>query len=98
MTHTNEMPVHNEPHVPFGGEGNFGLGRFNGDRAIAEFTTDHAVGPSASEAYRPAAAQHACCGGAMAYATSTSTKLVRIGTNSVWISGVDPWVAHRANR
>lgn len=44
MTHINEMPVHDESHVPFGGEGNSGLGRFNGDWAIAEFTTDHTVG------------------------------------------------------
>ncbi len=44
MTHINEMTVHDESHVPFGGEGNSGLGRFNGDWAIAEFTTDHTVG------------------------------------------------------
>ena len=44
MTHINEMPVHDESHVPFGGEGNSGLGRFNGDWAIAEFTTDHTIG------------------------------------------------------
>lgn len=44
MTHINEMPVHDEAHVPFGGEGNSGLGRFNGDWAIAEFTTDHTIG------------------------------------------------------
>lgn len=44
MTHVNEMPVHDESHVPFGGEANSGLGRFNGDWAIAEFTTDHTVG------------------------------------------------------
>ncbi|MBO1267780.1 aldehyde dehydrogenase family protein [Arthrobacter cavernae] len=44
MTHVNEMPVHDEPHVPFGGERNSGLGRFNGDWAIAEFTTDHSIG------------------------------------------------------
>lgn len=44
MTHINEMPVYDEAHVPFGGEGNSGLGRFNGDWAIAEFTTDHSIG------------------------------------------------------
>lgn len=44
MTHINEMPVHDESHVPFGGEGNSGLGRFNGDWAIAEFTSDHTIG------------------------------------------------------
>ncbi|CAM4238158.1 aldehyde dehydrogenase family protein [Vreelandella rituensis] len=43
MTHVNDMPVNDEPHVPFGGEKNSGLGRFNGDWAIEEFTTDHWV-------------------------------------------------------
>ena len=41
MTHINDMPVNDEPYAPFGGEKNSGLGRFNGDWAIAEFTTDH---------------------------------------------------------
>ena len=41
MTHVNDMPVNDEPHVPFGGEKNSGLGRFNGDWAIDEFTSDH---------------------------------------------------------
>ena len=41
MTHVNDMPVNDEAHVPFGGEKNSGLGRFNGDWAIEEFTTDH---------------------------------------------------------
>ena len=36
--------THEQSHVPFGGEGNSGLGRFNGDWAIAEFTTDHTIG------------------------------------------------------
>jgi aldehyde dehydrogenase (NAD+) len=44
MTHINEMPVYDEAHVPFGGEGNSGLGRFNSDWAISEFTTDHSIG------------------------------------------------------
>lgn len=43
MTHVNDMPVNDEAHVPFGGEKNSGLGRFNGDWAIEEFTTDHWV-------------------------------------------------------
>ncbi|WKZ93719.1 aldehyde dehydrogenase family protein [Chimaeribacter arupi] len=43
MTHVNDMSVNDEPHVPFGGEKNSGLGRFNGDWAIEEFTTDHWV-------------------------------------------------------
>ena len=41
MTHINDIPVNDEPNAPFGGEKNSGLGRFNGDWAIAEFTTDH---------------------------------------------------------
>src|SRR5690554_2678751 len=41
MTHVNDMPVNDEPNAPFGGEKNSGLGRFNGDWAIEEFTTDH---------------------------------------------------------
>lgn len=40
MTHINDMPVNDEPNAPFGGEKNSGLGRFNGDWAIEEFTTD----------------------------------------------------------
>lgn len=41
MTHVNDMPVNDEANAPFGGERNSGLGRFNGDWAIEEFTTDH---------------------------------------------------------
>ncbi|MFJ3121211.1 aldehyde dehydrogenase family protein [Pseudomonas protegens] len=41
MTHINDIPVNDEAHVPFGGEKNSGLGRFNGEWAIEEFTTDH---------------------------------------------------------
>lgn len=44
MTHINDMPIHDEAHVPFGGERNSGLGRFNSDWAISEFTTDHWIG------------------------------------------------------
>ncbi len=39
MTHINDMPVNDEPHLPFGGEKNSGLGRFNGQWAIEEFST-----------------------------------------------------------
>lgn len=39
MSHVNDMPVNDEAHVPFGGEKNSGLGRFNGDWAIEEFST-----------------------------------------------------------
>ena len=44
MTYVNEMPVQDEAHIAFGGERNSGIGRFNGEWAIAEFTTDHTVG------------------------------------------------------
>ena len=39
MTHVNDMPVNDEAHLPFGGEKNSGLGRFNGKWAIEEFST-----------------------------------------------------------
>lgn len=44
MTHINDITINDEAHVMFGGEKNSGLGRFNGDWAIEEFTTDHWIG------------------------------------------------------
>lgn len=44
MTFINEMTVQDEAHVAFGGERNSGLGRFNGDWAIEEFTTTQTIG------------------------------------------------------
>lgn len=44
MTHINDITVNDEAHVMFGGEKNSGLGRFNGEWAIEEFTTDHWIG------------------------------------------------------
>jgi aldehyde dehydrogenase (NAD+) len=41
MTHVNDSPLNDEPHLAFGGEKASGLGRFGGDWAITEFTTDH---------------------------------------------------------
>lgn len=41
MTHINDHSVNDDANAPFGGEKNSGLGRFNGDWAIEEFTTDH---------------------------------------------------------
>lgn len=41
MSHVNDSPVNDEPNAPFGGEKNSGLGRFGGDQAIKEFTTEH---------------------------------------------------------
>jgi aldehyde dehydrogenase (NAD+) len=43
MTHVNDQPVNDEANTAFGGEKDSGLGRFGGDWAIEEFTTDHWV-------------------------------------------------------
>jgi aldehyde dehydrogenase (NAD+) len=41
MTHVNDSPVNDLPNCPFGGEKNSGLGRYNGEWSIEEFTTAH---------------------------------------------------------
>ena len=41
MTHVNSITVDDQTNAPFGGEKNSGLGRFNGDWAIEEFTRTH---------------------------------------------------------
>jgi len=41
MTHVNDHPVNDQANTAFGGEKASGLGRFGGDWAIDEFTTDH---------------------------------------------------------
>ncbi len=41
MTHVNDMPVNDEPHLPFGGEKNSGIGRFGGEWIIDELTSTH---------------------------------------------------------
>lgn len=41
MTHINDWPVNDEANTAFGGEKASGLGRFGGEWAIEEFTTDH---------------------------------------------------------
>ena len=41
MTHVNDMPVNDEPNTAFGGVKASGLGRFGGEWAVEEFTTDH---------------------------------------------------------
>ncbi len=43
MTHINDTSVDDMPNNPFGGEKNSGIGRFNGEWVIQEFTTDHWV-------------------------------------------------------
>lgn len=53
MTHVNDITVNDEAHVMFGGEKNSGLGRFNGEWAIEEFTTDHWIGVAPGEAQFP---------------------------------------------
>lgn len=44
MVQINDLTVNDEPHVMFGGTKNSGLGRFNGDWAIEEFTSDRWIG------------------------------------------------------
>ena len=39
MIHVNDQSVNDESHMPFGGEKDSGLGRFNGEWALEEFTT-----------------------------------------------------------
>lgn len=39
MIHVNDQSVNDEAHVPFGGEKQSGLGRFNGEWILEEFTT-----------------------------------------------------------
>ncbi len=41
MSHVNDTTINDEPNTAFGGEKNSGKGRFNGEWAIEEFTTDH---------------------------------------------------------
>ena len=41
MTHVNNMSVGDQPNAPFGGEKNSGLGRFNGQWILEEFTRTH---------------------------------------------------------
>jgi aldehyde dehydrogenase (NAD+) len=38
MVHVNDQPANDEPHVPFGGYKQSGIGRFNGEHVLAEFT------------------------------------------------------------
>ncbi|WP_296402467.1 aldehyde dehydrogenase family protein [Psychrobacter sp.] len=43
MTHINDMPVNDESMVAFGGVKNSGIGRFNSDKVLEEFTRTHWV-------------------------------------------------------
>ncbi|MBZ6489480.1 aldehyde dehydrogenase family protein [Priestia aryabhattai] len=44
MIHINDQSVNDEAHVPFGGEKDSGIGRFNGEWAIEKFTTVKWIG------------------------------------------------------
>jgi aldehyde dehydrogenase (NAD+) len=43
MTHVNDSPVNDDSNTAFGGEKASGIGRFGGQWAVSEFTTDHWV-------------------------------------------------------
>lgn len=53
MSHINDIPVNDEANAPVGGEKNSGLGRFNGDWAIEEFTRDHWITVQRSPRHYP---------------------------------------------
>lgn len=38
MIHVNDQPINDEPHIPFGGVKGSGIGRFNGEWSLEEFT------------------------------------------------------------
>ena len=44
MIHINDQSVNDEAHIPFGGEKESGIGRFNGEWAIEKFTTVKWIG------------------------------------------------------
>ncbi|KGR87018.1 aldehyde dehydrogenase family protein [Lysinibacillus odysseyi] len=44
MIHINDQSVNDEAHIPFGGEKDSGVGRFNGEWAIEKFTTVKWIG------------------------------------------------------
>ena len=43
MTHVNDKPVNDDPNIAFGGEKASGVGRFGGEWAMHEFSTDHSI-------------------------------------------------------
>jgi aldehyde dehydrogenase (NAD+) len=40
MIHINDQPINDEPHIPFGGVGASGMGRYNGEAVMEEFTEE----------------------------------------------------------
>lgn len=53
MIHINNITIHDEPAVPFGGEKHSGLGRLNGDASLHAFTTTKwiSVNPAGERTY-----------------------------------------------
>ncbi|WP_222920255.1 aldehyde dehydrogenase family protein [Natrinema sp. SYSU A 869] len=43
MIHINDQPINDEPHVPFGGMKQSGMGRYNGEQILEEVTTTKLV-------------------------------------------------------
>ncbi len=43
MAHVNDCPVYDEPHIPFGGVKDSGMGRHGGRWAIESFTEPHVI-------------------------------------------------------
>jgi aldehyde dehydrogenase (NAD+) len=53
MTHINDSTVDDKPNSPFGGEKNSGVGRYNGDWIMQEFTTAHWVTARQTQRHYP---------------------------------------------
>jgi aldehyde dehydrogenase (NAD+) len=49
MVHVNDQPIHDEPHMPFGGMKDSGMGRYNGRWIIEEFTETKWISEQHSE-------------------------------------------------
>ncbi len=43
MVHVNDQPINDEPHIPFGGVKNSGMGRYNGEAIMRELTEERWV-------------------------------------------------------
>jgi aldehyde dehydrogenase (NAD+) len=49
MVHVNDQSVNDEAHLPFGGEKQSGIGRFNGEWVLDEFTTEQWISVQAQD-------------------------------------------------